>query len=117
MKTIIDRRAQTLALKNHTKNRLDAIDAERDALRAVARKQEVVDEARRYYAAARMQGVIRGFLSRLETVVRRSEYRAALRIQKILRGRQGKKRWLAQYWRSEAVVKTQSALEVGELSS
>lgn len=46
------------------------------------------------------------------TAVKRREYRAALRIQKILRGRQGKKRWLAEYWRNEAVVKTQSALEV-----
>ena len=70
---------------------------------------------RRYYAAARVQGLIRGFLSRLETKVRRAEYRAALRIQKIMRGRQGKKRWLAEFWRNEAVVKTESALEVRPL--
>lgn len=114
-----------------------AIERDAEHLRGLAKKQEVIDDARyvmgyhkmycaerlhadkpvvhrRYYAAARMQGLIRGFLSRLNTKIKRAEYRAALRIQKILRGRQGKKRWLDEFWRSEAVVKTPSALEVSK---
>ena len=67
---------------------------------------------RKYYAAARIQGIIRGFLSRLVTKELRIAHRAAVKIQKIVRGIQGKKRWLAEFWRSEGVVKSDAALQV-----
>ncbi len=42
----------------------------------------------------------------------RIAHRAAVKIQKIVRGIQGKKRWLAEFWRSEGVVKSDAALQV-----
>ena len=68
-------------------------------------------QSREYYAAARIQGIIRGFLDRLIVKDLLAERRAIVTIQKVIRGKLGRMKWMKEYWRTKSVVKSDMALE------
>ena len=63
------------------------------------------------YACCRIQGIIRGFLSRLRTKQLLIYWRAAIVIQRVMRGKLGRIRWMRLYWLTRAVVKSDTALK------
>ena len=81
-------------------------------LKRFAEKESKLNEARQYYAAARIQGLIRGFLARILFKKLQREYRAVLMIQKLVRGRFGRAKWMREYNKSISVVKSETALQV-----
>jgi hypothetical protein len=70
----------------------------------------LITRHREYYASARIQGIIRGFLARLLFQEKVRIYRATVMIQKLMRGKLGRIRWMRHYWLSRSVVKSATAL-------
>jgi hypothetical protein len=67
---------------------------------------------REYYAASRINAIIRGFLARLLFQEKIRVYRATIILQKLIRGKLGRIRWMRAYWLSKSVVKSKTALAV-----
>ena len=64
------------------------------------------------YAAARIQGIVRGFLARCRFEKLLLNWRAAITIQKHIRGKLGKIAWKRALWLVSAVAKSPAALLV-----
>ena len=71
----------------------------------------IIVDNRATYACCRIQGIIRGFLSRLRTKQLLIYWRAAIVIQRVIRGKLGRIRWMRLYWLTRAVVKSDTALK------
>jgi hypothetical protein len=72
---------------------------------------------REHHAASRIQGIVRGYLSRQKFMFLVIRLRACLTIQRIVRGRLGRKRWWKFYYLRTAVVKSDTALQVLQYES
>lgn len=94
------------------KSKQNEIEESTTKLKVYAIKETKLIQARRYYAAAKIQGLVRGFLSRLEFYELKRTYRAVVHIQRFIRGKLGRIRWQREYWKSLSVVKSNTALQV-----
>lgn len=67
---------------------------------------------REYYAASRINGIVRGYLDRLLCKELMRLFRATTLIQRVLRGKLGRLKWIREYWRMRSVVRSNTALVV-----
>ena len=67
---------------------------------------------REFYAACKMQSIVRGFLDRILCSKKRKFKRAVELISRIMKGKLGRMKWRKEYWRSKSVVKSDRALKV-----
>mmetsp|Transcript_10907 Transcript_10907/g.16624 ORF Transcript_10907/g.16624 Transcript_10907/m.16624 type:complete len:1070 (-) Transcript_10907:229-3438(-) len=110
MSIAVTRRANDLATKKALIEKQLHISKSTDELFHYAEKKRRLTQAREYYASARIQGIIRGFLARLIFKEKLRIFRAVILIQKLLRGKLGRIKWMREYWKSKSVVRSATAL-------
>lgn len=110
MNVVVDRRNRFLAIKKQLAENKYDIDADMSILQREAREAQDLESAKRYYAASRLQGIVRGFLVRLFCKELRRELHALMIIQRVMRGKLGRIKWMREYWKSISVVKSYEAL-------
>ena len=65
-----------------------------------------------YYAASRINGIVRGYLDRILCKGLMRIFRATMLIQRLIRGKLGRMKWMREYWRMRSVVRSDTALVV-----
>eukprot|EP01038_Epipyxis_sp_PR26KG_P015950 gene15950-21643_t len=73
--------------------------------------EQTMQHAKEYYAASRLQGLVKGFLARIVTRKMRLYKQSLELIQRGIRGKLGRMKWKREYWRSMSIVKSDTALE------
>lgn len=111
MNLVVDRRTRLLAIKKHLNQTKFDIGGETLVLEKEARQALDLEDAKKYYGASRLQGIVRGFLVRIFCKELRRELHALLILQRVLRGKLGRMRWMREYWKSISVVKSLEALK------
>ena len=110
MKLSVNRKAAEIQAKKDALDRMNEIEEGAETLEIQLIYGHRIMEAREHLACARIQGVIRGFLSRLLAAQLRIIRKAVILLQSLLRGRLGRKRWMYEYWKKISVVKSNEAL-------
>lgn len=111
MKAVLEKKVKLLEIKKKLLDGSQAVTDEESALRRVATKSQQIIKAREYYAASKIQAIVKGYLDRLLCTRKRRHLRTVKLIQRIFLGKLGRMRWKREYWRSISVVKSDSALE------
>ena len=111
MKPVLDQKVKRLLIKKDALDGNRAIDDEEVRLRRVATKSQQITKAREYYAASKLQAIVKGYLDRLLCERKRRYLRTIKLIQRIFHGKLGRMRWKREYWRAMSVVKSDTALE------
>ena len=110
MRIPVERKIQLLAAKKHELDTFNEIEDGAEKLGEQLEYNRRVMIARKHRAASRIQGLIKGFLSRLLAAQLRLEYKCTLVIQSLVRGFLGRKRWMYEYWKKISVVKSKQGL-------
>ena len=110
MKAVLDAKARKLEIKKHLLDGTQVIADEEATLRKIASKSQQIHKAREYYAASKIQAIVKGFLDRKFCARKKKYQRVILLIQRVFKGKLGRLRWKREYWRSLSVVKSDSAL-------
>ena len=110
MRIPAERKITTLLIRKKVLDNINEIEDGAEDLENQLNYDHDVFEARTYFAASRIQGLIRGFLARLYSEQLKIERKATIIIQSLLRGRLGRKRWMYEYWKKISVVKSHEAL-------
>ena len=105
------RKVHELIRQKRVLDAINEIENEAESTEAQLAYDKSVQEAKKEYACARIQGLIRGFLDRLVAAQKRLERHAAGTINALLRGRLGRKRWMYEYWKKISVVKSEDGLK------
>lgn len=111
MKSTFTNQSKKLDIKKNLYENQHILKYEEGFLLKTATKAQQILKAREYYAASRIQGIVRGYLDRLVCMKIRKYIRALKLIQRIMLGKLGRIRWKREYWRSLSVVKSDPALE------
>ena len=93
MSKAVGRRAEILAIRKELNQNQYDIAIESDQLVDDAAAAARLEKAKQHYASCRIQGIVRGFLSRVLFRELLAEYRAANLIQRIMRGKLGRMKW------------------------
>jgi hypothetical protein len=118
MRPVLEQKVKRLHIKKELLEGNAAIDSEEVHLRKVASKSQQITKAREYYAASKIQAIVKGFLDRILCARKRKYLKTIQLIQRIFLGKLGRMRWKREYWRSLSVVKSDTALaEIRERSS
>jgi hypothetical protein len=107
---ITERHSENSEIIFTSKYRKDLNNASKKELYFHANKEKLATESRQFYAAAKIQSLIRGVLTRFAYAELRERDKAVRLIQRIVRGKLGRVRWMREYWRSLSVVKSEPAL-------
>lgn len=110
MSISVNRRSDNLKSKKQLIEKHLFVEKSTEILQYTAEKKRKIILAREYYAASRINAIIRGFLGRLIYKEKIRIYRATLIIQKLMRGKLGRIKWMKAYWLSKSVVKSKTAL-------
>lgn len=110
MSKAVGRRAHVLEIRKKLNEDQFDIAIESDQLVDDAAAAARLEKAKQHYASCRVQGIVRGFLSRALFKELVQEYRAAKFIQRVMRGKLGRMKWMREYWKSLSVVKSPEAL-------
>ena len=111
MKVAIERRRKDIASTKEFLVSKSEIHGGAKILHSHLNQVKTLLDARTFYAAARVQGIIRGFLARFhykELILRRD---ASITLQSLVRGRLGRVRWVTEFWLQKSVVKSLPALD------
>lgn len=112
MKIAIDRRGKDIAVTKSYLTAKSDIHGGAKILHHHLDKVKTLLDARTYYAVARIQGIIRGFLARFHFKELKQARDASITLQALVRGRLGRMRWMTEFWLKKSVVKSIAALEV-----
>jgi hypothetical protein len=99
---------QLLKQKNDV---LVKIDEQEKLFKDYTNHELKITYARVYYAATRINALVRGFLDRIICRRLHLRRRATSLIQKVMKGKLGRIRWRKEYWRSLSIVKSDNALK------
>ena len=112
MKVAVQRRGKELELtKNYLVHKSD-LHGDASILKHHLTDVKDLRDAKIYYAASRISGIVRGFLARFhyrELLQRRD---ATIVLQSLVRGRLGRVRWMMYFWLDKSVVKSVPALKI-----
>jgi len=111
MKVAVDRRSKEIDLTRSFLTAKSDIHSGASVLKHHLDDVKMLRGAKVFYASARIQGIIRGFLARFhykDLLIRRD---ATVTLQSLVRGRLGRKRWMIMYWLAQSVVKSLPALD------
>ena len=111
MNAVVSRRNRFLSVKKALNQSKYDIDLDMVVLAKEAKEAQDLESAKRFYAASRLQGIVRGFLVRLFCKELRRELHALVVIQRVMRGKLGRIKWMREYWKSISVVKSLEALK------
>jgi hypothetical protein len=112
MSVTVSRRAADLITKKQLVNQQVFIEESTNELRKVSEKRKKLVLAREYYAASRINGIVRGYLDRILCRGLMRIFRATMLLQRLFRGKLGRMRWMREYWRMRSVVRSNTALVV-----
>lgn len=110
MRPVLEQKIKRLHIKKELLESTAAVESEEIRLRKVASKSQQITKAREYYAASKIQAIVKGFLDRLLCARKRKYLKTIQLIQRIFLGKLGRMRWKREYYRSLSVVKSDTAL-------
>ena len=110
MKARLEGKLKYLDITREKNDKLRSIDDEELLSRKVAVKGQQINKAREYFAASKIQAIVKGFLARRLCFRKRQYIRAVNTLQRVMKGKLGRLRWQREYWRSVSVVKSDQAL-------
>lgn len=110
MSQLLLSRIKKLSTRKSNLERLYLADDDVSSMIQKYKVEKYVVDSKQYYAAARIQGIIRGYLDRLLVKDLLFERRAIIVIQKVIRGKLGRIKWMKEYWKTKSVVKSDAAL-------
>lgn len=111
MKSAFQFKFERYQLLKHKHDKILKIEEQERILKYYTNHEIKVTNARVYYAASRINALVRGFLDRAICKKLRLQQRAIQLIQKVFKGKLGRLRWRKEYWRSLSIVKSDSALK------
>ncbi len=111
MEDILTRKYKKNEIVKKKNDYLAAIDSEEATFRKVVLKDQKITNARLFYAASKINALVRGFLDRQLCKRLLRKLRAVKVIQRLIRGKLGRIRWQREYWKQLSVVKSPEALE------
>ena len=89
MKALLSKQSRRLEISKEYYEKQLVLRQEEEYLKRSAAKGQQILKAREYYAASRVQSIVRGFLDRLVCSKRRRYLRAVRLIQKVMKGKLG----------------------------
>jgi hypothetical protein len=110
MQEVVKRRGKDLTRLHNYIDSTFEIENEKDRIVQHVTKEKKLQDAREYYSASRISGLIKGFLARVIYRELLEELHATRVIQRVMRGKLGRMRWAYEYWKSISVVKSNEAL-------
>ena len=111
MSLVLARRARQLELRKACIEQKFRYEEEQSEQQARNTLKKYIYDSRCYYASARIQSIVRGFLDRLLVKELLREIRAVYLINRIMRGKLGRLKWMREYWKQRSVVKSDNALK------
>ena len=111
MRIPVERKLGQLSTKKNELDLVNEIEAGAESLERQMDHDRRVMLARKFRAASRVQGLIRGFLGSMVAAQLRLELKSAIVVQSLVRGFLGRKRWMYEYWKKVSVVKSIQGLE------
>lgn len=111
MKSVFERKFQHFLLIKKKNDKLFNIDTQERTFKAFTNGESKILNARVFYAASKINALVRGFLDRVLANKLRKYHRAMALIQRIMKGKIGRLKWRREFWRSISIVKSDMALK------
>lgn len=111
MRLAIQRRAEKMGANQDLLNTFEKISKIQISAEKYAVREDKFIAIRIYYASSKCQAMVRGYLARRYYRRLLEKNRTIRTIQRVIRGKLGRIRWWKQYWISQSVVKSATALE------
>eukprot|EP01041_Mallomonas_annulata_P008158 gene8158-16774_t len=110
MRVVQERRTLRLDREKRQNVQKSLITKETSSIHKLATGSMALETSRLYYAASKIQALIRGFLARRLCAELLRQIHAAIIIQRTMRGKLGRMRWMNEFWSRQSVVKSKHAL-------